>query len=599
MDTLFSRLTDNENNALLHIREFSADDALSSGFNNNSQLCSNEYFLRYWDSAKRSNVWMMQMFADNLILSKKIKFKESKAELDSKAYEVIDSHEYSVVRDYVIDLVRHLNPDWDHDIWKDETLENPGLYWASHESIHNFSIQDALYFYLFDMKAIITNTYEGPDCEFFISDEKKFKLRKGMKFARVLTKLGNAVMAYWPNRLRDETLEEVRLRCSRVRNTAEIDANLCLSIHPLDFLTASWNECGWRSCMDFEDGEYRRGVIEMMNSPFVIVAYTTSSSDMNLYNGDVWNNKKWREFFIVHPRYGVFGIKGYPYWNQSLEEKTLEWVKELLTSENVSFSDPYAYQYNAGDRPIIETPNAAINKIVFNCGPAMYNDFYGSNQYTCILRDGVNTEEGYVRINYSGESICIICGEQSEFENESSVVCYNCCEIHTCSKCGDTIYSPDSLYRVHDFEFCECCFNELPTCEVCEDVCLPADWEEYDSAVEFGIGYSSKEGEFVTEGGRYPMVFCACNRCAHKLIRVNTDETLDNLLGNSPTYNNFWSYTPLVHPSRINMAEAKRSILSDEFYQELFNKMENNVLEHYQRNLESSFGFKQPVAVSF
>ena len=95
------------------------------------------------------------------------------------------------------------------------------------------------------------------------------------------------------------------------------------------------------------------------------------------------------------------------------------------------------------------------------------------------------------------------------------------------------------------------------------------------------------------------MTFCACNRCAHKLIRVNANETLNNMLGNSPTINNFWSYTPLIHPSRINMAEAKRSILSDEFYQELFNEMENNVLEHYQRNLESNFGFKQPVALSF
>ena len=71
------------------------------------------------------------------------------------------------------------------------------------------------------------------------------------------------------------------------------------------------------------------------------------------------------------------------------------------------------------------------------------------------------------------------------------------------------------------------------------------------------------------------------------------------MLSNSPAYNGFWSYTPLVHPSRINMAEAKRSILSDEFYQELFNQMENNVVEHYQQNLESSFSFKQSVALSF
>ena len=165
--------------------------------------------------------------------------------------------------------------------------------------------------------------------------------------------------------------------CSRVRNTAEINANLCLSIHPLDYMTASYNDNNWHSCMNWLQGEYRRGVIEMMNSKCVVVAYLESAHDkLTFYGADVhyWNSKKWREFFIVRPNY-ITGIKGYPYWNRNLEDTVLFWLKDLykdvFSGKYSNSISVWSYDNAVSDRNY----NVSVN-FDFDCGPAMYNDFY-------------------------------------------------------------------------------------------------------------------------------------------------------------------------------------------------------------------------------
>ena len=71
--------------------------------------------------------------------------------------------------------------------------------------------------------------------------------------------------------------EEIRLAHSQIFNTNKMTGTLCLSIHPLDYATASDNDNGWSSCMSWrDDGCYRMGTVEMMNSPMVICAYFAS-----------------------------------------------------------------------------------------------------------------------------------------------------------------------------------------------------------------------------------------------------------------------------------------------------------------------------------
>lgn len=90
----------------------------------------------------------------------------------------------------------------------------------------------------------------------------------------------------------DDEFEEFRICQSMCTNTTALEGKLCLSIHPLDYMTMSDNACDWSSCMSWqEDGCYRMGTVEMMNSPCVIVAYLESSHPMYFSREATWNSK--------------------------------------------------------------------------------------------------------------------------------------------------------------------------------------------------------------------------------------------------------------------------------------------------------------------
>ena len=60
--------------------------------------------------------------------------------------------------------------------------------------------------------------------------------------------------------------EDFRIAQSLVTNQANLKGYITLSIHPLDYMTMSDNNCGWDSCMSWqEEGCYRQGTVEMMN----------------------------------------------------------------------------------------------------------------------------------------------------------------------------------------------------------------------------------------------------------------------------------------------------------------------------------------------
>ena len=87
------------------------------------------------------------------------------------------------------------------------------------------------------------------------------------------------------------------------------------------------NNEDWESCMSWtQGGEYRVGTIEMMNSPYVIVAYLKSHH--NLEWADNWNSKKWRELYICSNDF-VRSITGYPYKDEKITKLVLEKIREL------------------------------------------------------------------------------------------------------------------------------------------------------------------------------------------------------------------------------------------------------------------------------
>jgi len=94
----------------------------------------------------------------------------------------------------------------------------------------------------------------------------------------------------------DSYPETVRQRLSMLIQEDEIKGTVCMSVHPLDYLSASENNYNWRSCHAL-DGEYRAGNVSYMVDDCTIMFYLKGEHDGILphFPSTVpWNNKKWR-----------------------------------------------------------------------------------------------------------------------------------------------------------------------------------------------------------------------------------------------------------------------------------------------------------------
>jgi hypothetical protein len=76
----------------------------------------------------------------------------------------------------------------------------------------------------------------------------------------------------------------------------KVCGKLCISIHPLDYLSTSETTHNWRSCHAL-DGEYRAGGLAYMCDKTTVVCYIKSDEDAVLPRFPhhiKWNDKKWR-----------------------------------------------------------------------------------------------------------------------------------------------------------------------------------------------------------------------------------------------------------------------------------------------------------------
>jgi hypothetical protein len=251
--------------------------------------------------------------------------------------------------------------------------------------------------------------------------------------------------------------ETFRIKHSMVLNTTKAKGTLCLSIHPNDFITMSDNAYNWDSCMSWENqGEYKAGTIEMMNSPCVIIAYLQGDK-----HNSRWFNKKWRELFIVTPEI-ITGIKGYPYHNETFETICMNWLRELVTN-NENFGEYF-------DKTFTIASNCAVTEIetnpTFYIYPNgwMYNDYY--EKHSALISK--NIQHGTHYIEYSGVNNCLICGEANCFDIGNQIVCANCLDIHYCECCENWVHG-EFYTDAEGTRYCQYCFeSNTTTCELCE-----------------------------------------------------------------------------------------------------------------------------------
>lgn len=304
-------------------------------------------------------------------------------------------------------------------------------------------------------------------------------------------KLGKALGYFIEN---PELLDAVQTDISRCIQEDKIEGRLCLSVHPLDYLSSSENTHNWRSCHAL-DGEYRAGNLSYMLDSSTIICYLKSEEDAKLPNFPEhipWNNKKWRVLLFLSDNWEViFASRQYPFSSQTGLDHLLHifsnlirgksmysnWRSELLTK--MTTEDGYSYnlrsKYIVVRGEFIELPNMVEDAD----GSMHFNDLLKSSCYT--PQYVVHNDTTYApslkheKVHIGSSCPCIYCGE-SDIDLDDAMICCDCDrelgysdndDYFYCDCCGRREFREDG-YWVEDMFVCDHCFNtEVITCDQC------------------------------------------------------------------------------------------------------------------------------------
>lgn len=280
---------------------------------------------------------------------------------------------------------------------------------------------------------------------------KAIKINKGQKVTKAFAKLFSAFG------IEDSVFEEFRIKHSQILNDRVIRGTLCLSIHPLDYLTMSDNANGWSSCMSFdEEGCYRAGVLECLNCSNTIVAYLESNNqkyEIKGVDGETyfWNSKKYRQLVLADRNF-ILTNKSYPFRNDNLSQLVLDWVAELAGED---FEGENIFENDYESRSIKGISGFCVDTDM------MYNDHsHGSFSYIRLnknLSEEDLTSNGFAYTSINGVAHCLNCDEA--IEKESCVLCNECAGLSCCEYCGESL-TRDEVCYIEDNVACEYCLDE-------------------------------------------------------------------------------------------------------------------------------------------
>lgn len=268
----------------------------------------------------------------------------------------------------------------------------------------------------------------------FADGDESLYIPKGTKVMRAIRK----VMEFYQYG-NMEAFKRFRDQVSAILTTKNLDAELVLSIHPIDYLSMSDNDNGWGTCTSVVGhGTCASGAIEMMNSPTAVVCYVESKEQ---YMPGV-PDKSWRMLCFADAENGVvLGGRQYPYFSDDLGMAAVKTLGKLFVKKPNAAVMPYPsndyerYVCECCDNSDVKnnTPrfNEALRAYPTDLGVVPYafnmcNDFFmfsGSNKFYKYA-DG--TED--CKVCLSGPATCIICGERLDAS-------YGCENI-VCDMCG-------------------------------------------------------------------------------------------------------------------------------------------------------------------
>ena len=469
MLNLFNYLTEEDNRKIEnYVRSYGVEDG----------YIGNENYLKYW---AESNKKLFHLLGGQLIYKFPIKLEKSADIMEKEICQCLSTYDnpfYSAYQDFII----HLR--------------------------HEYPIDYATAGCLIDLTSIdsLSHNKVSRGCKIKLENKKELQITEGGKPMKMIQK----VLSYFDaensprakeifNNQASSLFEEFRIKHSLIFNDKYIHGNLCLSIHPLDFMTMSDNAENWRSCMSWmHDGCYRIGTVEMMNSNNVICAYLEANKDMAFGiedNTDTWNSKKWRQLFYCTKDILLSG-KSYPYHNRALTVAVLEELKKLAKInwncdyafgiekylDMLHVTTPYYYDHN---REWIANKKVTKHNILIDT-KGMYNDFFNDKcrEFLCYR----NKVKKNTILSVSGKAPCLCCGEQvpmyndgydidyspedsynERYANCDNLVCDDCKTRFFCDRCGDyvhhVVYETPSQYSRYMCK--ECVTRFIRICKCC------------------------------------------------------------------------------------------------------------------------------------
>jgi hypothetical protein len=298
--------------------------------------------------------------------------------------------------------------------------------------------------------------------------DKVIAIQTGQKITRLWGQVAKALDM-------SDVWEKFRIAHSQCLNQKKLKGTLCLSIHPLDYATASDNDNGWSSCMSWrENGCYRMGTVEMMNSPMVICAYLRSDKQHMEIDGEQWNSKKWRAWIIVN-KYAIICNRHYPYHQAEFAKQAISWVRDLVQQklgweyESEIHTDFYQYMQDVECEIEYRTNY-------------MYNDLGGDDVIGCLNLKRRNP--GF--INFSGKAECMVCGEEIRPDSQGAdqLECQDCWSEYHCDECGCELSEDEVCYGPNGEILCSDCYGDQ--CACCTE-CDTTIWRDDSVNVQFPV----------------------------------------------------------------------------------------------------------------
>ena len=263
-------------------------------------------------------------------------------------------------------------------------------------------------------------------------------------------------------------LSDIQNQASMIIQETKISGTLCLSVHPLDYLSLSENTYRWRSCHAL-DGAYRAGNLSYLLDRSTIIAYLevndTKHKLPNFPEDVLWNSKKWRMLlFLEDERDALFAGRQYPFFSQS----ALHCVSQLFLDSfhrhpahwSSWYNDyiidfPRATCYNSSDRVLYNGRHVALNGSVYAMNDLVvdakysrhFNDLLYSSCYIPYYCWTYYPKSDKRRLKFSiGSAVpCVVCNEDHVGDtDDGTMICLDCDEV-----CGSG--------ENENFMYCACC----------------------------------------------------------------------------------------------------------------------------------------------